>query len=121
MTKVSQDTAMGIGIVLVCLMLMTRDRWFLAETSKGRRLVAWLGETWGLWVLRGVLLALAALGALLASGLIRPIRWERTAADSTGAPGLREPRRRPLHHRPAEPSRGLTELVACSLRHAPIQ
>ncbi|MBS0206884.1 MAG: hypothetical protein JSS49_28755 [Planctomycetes bacterium] len=75
MSKVSQDATMGIAIVLACLMILVRERWFLAETSKGRGLVQWCGPTRALWLLRGILLALAAFGGLLASGQVRPLRW----------------------------------------------
>ncbi|HEY4259556.1 MAG TPA: hypothetical protein VGM98_05345 [Schlesneria sp.] len=75
MWKLSQDTAMGIAIVLVCLMLLFRDQWFLVQTTKGQRLVQRFGVTRALWIFRGLLLALAILGGLLAAGIIHPIRW----------------------------------------------
>lgn len=66
---------MGVAIVAACLLLLFKERWFLAETAKGRRLVQWFGELQALWVLRGLLLIIAVLGSLLAAGIIRPIRW----------------------------------------------
>lgn len=67
---------MGIAIVAVCLLILMRERWFLSETKKGQRLVAWLGPVRAIWALRGILGLIAAVGALLASEIIRPIRWQ---------------------------------------------
>ncbi len=75
MTKFSQDTAMGIAIVFACLMILFRDRWFLAETTKGQRLVQRYGAQRAVWILRGLLLVIAVFGGLLASGVVRPIKW----------------------------------------------
>lgn len=75
MWKFSQDTAMGVAIILACLMILFRERWFLAETTKGQRLSARFGPSRALWILRGLLLAVATLGGLLAAGVIHPIRW----------------------------------------------
>lgn len=66
---------MGLAIVLASLLLLIRERWFLAETAKGRRLVKSFGDSRALWILRGLLLAVAAVGALLAGGIIRPVHW----------------------------------------------
>lgn len=75
MSKVAQDTAMGVAIVLTCVMILVRERWFLAETSKGQRLVKWCGPTTALWLLRGLLVTIAVFGGLLAGGVVHPIRW----------------------------------------------
>ena len=75
MPKISQDAAMGIAIVLACLMILVREKWFLAETTKGQRLVRWFGAVRALWILRAVLLTISAVGGLLAGGVIQPIRW----------------------------------------------
>lgn len=78
MWKVSQDTAMGVAMILFCLMLLFRERWFLAETTKGQRLVQRFGSATAIWILRGCLFAVALLGGLLAVGIVKPIRWGRT-------------------------------------------
>jgi hypothetical protein len=75
MARFSQDAVMGIAIVLCCVLLLFRERWFLAETGKGQRLVQQFGFDLAVWILRGVLLSIAVLGGLLASGIVRPIRW----------------------------------------------
>ena len=75
MWKFSQDLAMGIAIILTCLMILFREQWFLAETTKGQRLVQRFGAVRALWILRGLLLAIAILGGLLAAGIIHPARW----------------------------------------------
>ncbi len=75
MPKLSQDLAMGLAMILASLMFLFREQWFLAETTKGQRLVQRFGAVRALWILRGLLLALAILGGLLAAGIIHPIRW----------------------------------------------
>ena len=76
MSKSSQDLAMGIAIVLACLMILFRERWFLEHTVKGQRLVRRFGDARAAWVLRGLLLLIATLGGLLASGMIPRITWQ---------------------------------------------
>ena len=75
MPTISQDTAMGAGIITLCVMLLFRDRWILEQTRKGRRLVEWCGPVRAPWVLRAVLLVGITFGGLLAGGVIRPIQW----------------------------------------------
>lgn len=112
---------MGIAIVLACLMLLFRDRWFLAQTEKGKSLVGWLGETQALWVLRAILLGFAAVGALLATGFIRPIKWDWAVSDSSDAAGpLARQRQRP-HRRPGWPSTMPIELAGHPLHSIPVQ
>jgi len=75
MPRLSQNMAMGIAIALTCLMLLFRERWFLAQTSKGQRLVRRFGPDRALWVFRSVLLVFTSIGLLLASGILRPMKW----------------------------------------------
>ncbi len=66
---------MGVAIVLVCLMILFRERWFLENTSRGQYLLRRFGPEGAPWALRGFLLLIAILGGLLASGLIPRIAW----------------------------------------------
>lgn len=75
MPNITPDTAMGAGIIALCLMLWFRDRWLLERTRKGQRLVEWCGPIRAPWVLRAVLVAGITFGGLLANGVIRPIQW----------------------------------------------
>jgi hypothetical protein len=75
MPKLSQDLAMGIAIILACLLFLSQEQRFLSQTTKGQRLVQRFGPLRALWILRGLLLAIAILGGLLAAGIIHPIRW----------------------------------------------
>ncbi len=75
MAMISQDVAMGVGIITLCVMLWLRAGWLLEQTRKGRRLVEWCGPARAPWVLRAVLLVGIAFGGLLAYGVIRPIQW----------------------------------------------
>jgi hypothetical protein len=67
---------MGIAVASVCLLGLWKDRWFLANTKKGKQFARWFGEERGLWALR-ILFGVGALfGVLLASDIIRPIaQW----------------------------------------------
>lgn len=60
---------------LLCGCGLWHDAWLLRETSKGRRLVAWLGETRGRFALRALLTIGVTTGVLLATGVIEPIEW----------------------------------------------
>ena len=90
MWKVSQDTAMGVAMILFCLMLLFREQWFLAETTKGQRLVQRFGSATALWILRGCLFAVALLGGLLAVGIVKPIRWGRTVHEDSRSGGFNQ-------------------------------
>lgn len=75
MPMISQDTAMGAGIVTLCVMLLFRERRILEQTRRGRRLVEWYGPVRAPWVFRAMLLAGITFGGLLANGVVRPIQW----------------------------------------------
>lgn len=72
---VNEQFVMGLGIALVCLAGLLKERWLLANTRKGQRLVTWFGSRRALWVLRGLLALGAVFGALLAVDVVRPMRW----------------------------------------------
>lgn len=66
----------GGTTALLCLAGLWNEAWVLSETSKGRRLINWFGRQRAVWVLR-ILLGLGFLfGALLAAGVINPVRWD---------------------------------------------
>jgi hypothetical protein len=75
MFALTQDSIMGAGVVLLCLMIWSRERWFLEQTQKGQWLTTRYGSDRAPWVLRGMLLGGIVFGGLLASGIIRPIQW----------------------------------------------
>ncbi|QDU38272.1 hypothetical protein Mal4_25990 [Maioricimonas rarisocia] len=66
----------GGATAILCLVGLWNEAWILAHTTKGRRLIGWFGEQRGLWVLRVVLSLGFLFGALLASGIINPVRWD---------------------------------------------
>ncbi len=72
---IPQHVLVGGVIIVLCAVLLARERWFLETTSKGQRLIRWFGGDLALWVLRGLILSAIAFGALLAAGIIRPIQW----------------------------------------------
>ncbi len=49
------------------------QRWFLEQTSKGRRLVGWFGPACGVWVFRGLLAGVVVFGVLLAADVVGPM------------------------------------------------
>lgn len=66
---------MGVGIATVCLAGLTRHRWLLTNTHKGRLLAARCGETAARYVLWLLCLLGVAFGSMLASGVVRPMAW----------------------------------------------
>ena len=70
-----EQIVIGVVVAVLCTVGLFNDRWFLAETRKGQRLVGWLGEQNALWVLRGLFTLGVAFGALLATDVLGPIRW----------------------------------------------
>ena len=75
MPAISQDTAMGAGIITLCVVLLFRAGWILDQTRQGQRLVEWCGPARAPWVLRALLLVGITFGGLLANGVIRPVQW----------------------------------------------
>ena len=71
----NEQALIGLLVAALCGLGLWHDRWFLTRTRKGRRLIRWFGETRGLWMLRGVFIAGAAFGLLLAADMIRPVPW----------------------------------------------
>lgn len=70
-----EQMVVGGLVVVLCVTGLLKDRWFLANTKKGRKLVGWFGESKALWVLRGLFVGGAVLGLLLATNVIRPVQW----------------------------------------------
>ena len=72
---IPQYVLVGSLVIVLCMMLFVRHRWFLENSSKGQRLIRWFGPEMAPWVLR-ILAALGMIfGGLLATGIIRPIQW----------------------------------------------
>ena len=72
---ISQHVVVGGLTVALCLMLLSRDAWFLEHTKKGQRLVRWFGTVNARWVLRGLILGGIVLGILIITQVVRPIQW----------------------------------------------
>lgn len=66
---------MGTALAAMCLLGAWQSRWLIEHTRKGQRLSNWLGPVRALWILRGTLACGALLGALLAVGVLNPLRW----------------------------------------------
>ena len=71
-----QRILVGSVMVFLCVALFLKERWFLENTKKGKRLTAWFGQKAAPVVLRGLILLGILFGSLLAMGIIRPIRWD---------------------------------------------
>ena len=66
---------MGITVAVLCGLGLWKERWFLEQTEKGRRLVRWFGPRRALLILRLLFGAGTLFGILLATDVIRPIGW----------------------------------------------
>ena len=60
---------------ILCLVGLSRESWFLRQTSKGRRLVDHCGSPTAKWFLRVLLACGVLFGIALATGVVNPIRW----------------------------------------------
>ncbi|MFO1020845.1 MAG: hypothetical protein U0903_09140 [Planctomycetales bacterium] len=65
----------GAIITLGSLLGLRHDRAILEQTGYGRWITWLFGAEKGLWFLRLVIILFALFGVLLASNVIRPIRW----------------------------------------------
>ena len=70
-----EQAMMGCVMAAVCFWGLVKSRWFLAETPKGKRLQRWLGESYGLLLLRLLFALGTTAGAARAADWIRPISW----------------------------------------------
>lgn len=66
---------MGSAIAVMCVIGAWHSPWLIEHTRKGQRLSNWFGPVRAVWVLRGMLACGAVLGALLATGVVNPLRW----------------------------------------------
>ncbi len=64
---------MGSAVAALCGWGLYHDRWFLASTKKGQRLVRWFGEKRAVWVLRALCVLGILFGVFLATGVVNPI------------------------------------------------
>lgn len=65
----------GLTVAVLCAVGIYKDRWFLTQTKKGKRLIGWFGEEKAIWVLRGVYGLGMLFGLLMALNVIRPVNW----------------------------------------------
>ena len=65
----------GVTVAVLCVAGLCKDRWFLAHTKKGKRLIRWLGEEKAIWLLRGLFGLGILFGLLLATDIISPVKW----------------------------------------------
>ena len=73
---VSPQVFMGGAMALLCCAAFRYDRWFLAETKKGRRLVKAFGEIRAVWIWRMLALLGVIFGVCLATGIVSPLHWD---------------------------------------------
>lgn len=65
----------GTLFLIFCANVMWNETWVLEKTGKGQSLIRWFGRERAPWVLRGLTALGMTLGALVAAGIVRPIRW----------------------------------------------
>ncbi len=71
----AEQIFIGAATCVLCLIGVWHASWLLEHTRKGQFLVNRLGETTGRNVLLVLLAIGATFGALLACGIVNPIRW----------------------------------------------
>ncbi len=76
-----EQILIGVLSAMLCVVGLCRESWLLAETPKGRKLVASLGGRRAQWVLRCLLAVGVLFGLLLALGVVNPLRWETARGD----------------------------------------
>lgn len=74
-TPLNDRILVGVVTALLCAWGLWAERWFLAETRKGRALVRRFGPERAAWILRALCAAGIVFGTLLAIGVIRPVQW----------------------------------------------
>lgn len=72
---IPEHIIVGGLIFALCSLLLFNENWFLKNTAKGQRLIAWFGHQNAGWVLKGLTALGMLFGALLAAKIIRPIQW----------------------------------------------
>lgn len=65
----------GVAVAVTCLLGIRHEKWLLANTKKGQRIVRWFGEAKAPWVWRGLCGIGILFGVLLAADIIRPVQW----------------------------------------------
>lgn len=70
-----EQAFVGTATAVLCLAGLRCNAWLLEHTRKGRRLVGRFGTVPAVWILRGLFVAGAIFGVLLATGVINPVRW----------------------------------------------
>ena len=65
----------GSATCVLCLAGLWQHAWLMEHSRYGRGLVRWFGHDRAPWILRGLLALGALFGALLAVGIVNPIRW----------------------------------------------
>lgn len=70
-----ESLILGTGTALIGAVGLLRREWLLAETPKGRMLVESIGISRARVLHATACLILLIFGALLATGLLTPLRW----------------------------------------------
>ena len=70
----AEQILMGSASAVMCLVGLWHSVWLVEQTRKGQRLAEVLGAARALWTVRGFLICGAVLGALLALGVVNPLR-----------------------------------------------
>lgn len=71
----TEQMVMGALVALLCAAGLWHARWLARETVKGQWLTRRLGADRALWTLRALLVLGITFGILLATNIIRPVRW----------------------------------------------
>jgi hypothetical protein len=70
-----EQIIIGAATAVLCVIGLMQHRWLLENTRKGRWLVERVGSVHAAWLLCALLAGGAVFGALLAIGIVNPVRW----------------------------------------------
>lgn len=73
---IAEHQLIGGVVLILSLIGLLKDQWFLANTRKGQRLTNSFGAARALWVLRLIFMTGVLFGGALAAGWIQPIQWD---------------------------------------------
>ncbi|HCO27511.1 MAG: hypothetical protein CME31_01600 [Gimesia sp.] len=73
---IAEHQLIGGTVLVLSLIGLIKEQWFLANTRKGQRLTHSFGPARALWILRVIFLTGILFGGALAAGWIQPIQWE---------------------------------------------
>ncbi|HAW28945.1 MAG TPA: hypothetical protein DCY03_12625 [Planctomycetaceae bacterium] len=73
---IAEHQLIGGTVLILSLVGLIKQQWFLANTRKGQRLTSSFGAKRALWILRVIFITGVLFGGALAAGWIQPVQWD---------------------------------------------